>query len=391
MITPEYLAGLPDEIIAIFQGLEDYVISDIARRIHKMGIATSTAEIQRIALEALGQGVDSINNKIAEALEITQDEVQRIFAESTQIATDHQANLYKAVGIKQDLAYAKQLGQAMSKAAMGDLHNLTRTTGYIMNNGQFSMLADAYRQTLGFAQAQILSGSVDYSTAIRNAMKPFVSQGLTSVGYRSGVKRSIEAATRQCILQGTRDTIRELWARDAEIFGADGWELSAHANCAPDHEPYQGRQYSLDEYEELNNSLERPIGRYNCHHVAFPILLDISEPTYSNAELEAMKKANADGVTYEGKHYTGYQAQQMQRKLERAIRKTKRELIEYDKGRLKDDFTTGSIKLRRQRELYSDFSKKAGLLERRDLTQTAGYGHSMSGKHSMQKGNNHDN
>lgn len=380
MITPEYLAGLPDSIIAIFQSIEDYVIADIARRIRKMGTATSTAEIQRIALEAMGKGVDGINKKIAEALNTTEAEVNRIFAESVEIAADNQSQVYKAVGIKQDLSYARQLGQAMAKAALGDLQNLTRTAGYVMNNGQFSLLADAYKQALGFAQAQILSGTVDYNTAIRNAMKPFVSQGLTSIGYESGVRRSIEAVTRQAILQGTRDTIREMWRQDAEKLGTDGWELSAHANCAPDHEPYQGRQYSNEEYEQLNNSLARPIGTLNCHHIAFPILLGISEPAYSKAELESMKKANAEGVTYEGKHCTGYEAQQMQRRIEMAIRNTKRRLIEYENGGLKDDFAAASIKLRRQREYYSDFSNKAGLTERKDRTQTAGYGRSMSAK-----------
>jgi hypothetical protein len=268
----------------------------------------------------------------------------------------------------------------MARAAMNDIENLTRTAGYIMNNGQFSLLTGAYRQTMGLVQAQILSGAVDYNTAIRNAMKPFVSQGLTSVGYESGVTRSIEAVTRQTILQGTRDTIREMWKDDAERLGTDGWELSAHANCAPDHEPYQGRQYSNEEYEKLNNSLERRIGTRNCHHIAFPIILGVSEPAYSEAELAEMKRKNAEGFTYEEKHYTGYEATQMQRRLERSIRKTKRELIEFDDGGLRDEFTAGSIKLRRQREIYADFCKQAGLTPRSDRTQTSGYGRSMSGK-----------
>ena len=39
-----------------------------------------------------------------------------------------------------------------------------------------------------------------------------------------------------------------------EDLGCDGWEISAHGGCAPDHEPIQGRQYSDEEYERINNS-----------------------------------------------------------------------------------------------------------------------------------------
>ena len=42
--------------------------------------------------------------------------------------------------------------------------------------------------------------------------------------------------------------------------GCEGWEISAHAASAPDHEPIQGLQYSDAEYTALNNSLVRRIG-----------------------------------------------------------------------------------------------------------------------------------
>ncbi|MEG2686339.1 MAG: phage minor capsid protein, partial [Christensenellaceae bacterium] len=93
-----------------------------------------------------------------------------------------------------------------------------------------------------------------------------------------------------------------------------------------------------------------------------------------------MKRKNTEGITYEGRHYTGYEATQMQRQIERSIRKTKRELIGFDKAGLKDDFMTSSIKLRRQREYYDDFSNKAGLVKQNERAQVSGYGRSLSGK-----------
>ena len=44
-----------------------------------------------------------------------------------------------------------------------------------------------------------------------------------------------------------------------DAIGADGWEISAHPAPAPDHALYQGRQYSKEEYDRINNSLARKI------------------------------------------------------------------------------------------------------------------------------------
>ena len=124
----------------------------------------------------------------------------------------------------------------------------------------------------------------------------------------------------------------------------------------------------------------RPIGTLGCKHIASPIIMGISEPAYSEKELSDMAKRNAEGITYEGKHYTEYEATQFQRKLERAVRKTKRELIGADESGDKEMFTAKSIKLRRLREYYKDFSAKAGLPTQNERAQVAGFGRSLSGK-----------
>ena len=380
MLTPDYLKGLPEPIVELLYSVEDCAIEDIARRVRKMGTTTRTAEIQQIALQALGEGPDIINQKIADVLKMSRKEVERIFAESAEVATDNQAQISKVVGIPLDTGFARELGNAAVAAAMGDLTNLTRTAGYVMHNGQFTLWTDAYRQALSLAQMQIASGVIDYNTAIRQAIKPFTQRGMTTIGYASGRTISIEAAARQCILGGVTNMAAQIMKKNAADLGTDGWEISAHAGCAPDHEGVQGRQYSNEEYDKLNNRLARPIGTLNCRHVAFPVLLGISEPAHSQRELEEMKRRNAEGIDYEGKHYTLYQANQMQRQIERSIRKVKRELIGYDNGGLKDDFVAGSVKLRRLRNYYADFSEKAGLIKQDERAQVSGYSRSISAK-----------
>ena len=109
--------------------------------------------------------------------------------------------------------------------------------------------------------------------------------------------------------------------------GCDGWEISAHAASAPDHEPIQGRQYTDADYKALNDSLIRRIGTLNCGHIASPIILGVSKPQYSSAELAQLEANNAAGVTYQGQHYTTYEATQLERSMERSIRADKRRVI----------------------------------------------------------------
>lgn len=83
---------------------------------------------------------------------------------------------------------------------------------------------------------------------------------------------------RRNIMGGLGLMQEKISAEDHDKMGADGWEISAHAASAPDHEPIQGKQYSDAEYQKLNDSLVRRIGTLNCGHAAFPIILGVSKP-----------------------------------------------------------------------------------------------------------------
>lgn len=62
------------------------------------------------------------------------------------------------------------------------------------------------------------------------------------------------------------------------------------------------------------------------------------------------------------------------------MRRTKRRIIAADGAGLSDEFTAESIKLRRQREMYRDFSHRAHLPTQEDRIQVLGFGRSMSSK-----------
>ncbi|MEA4812261.1 MAG: phage minor capsid protein [Anaerolineaceae bacterium] len=155
--------------------------------------------------------------------------------------------------------------------------------------------------------------------------------------------------------------------------GADGVELSAHGGCAPDHLPYQGRQFSKRQFEKLQGELERPIGEYNCRHIAFPILLGISRPAHTEKELNRLEEMSTRRQEFDGKEYTQYEATQLQRKLETAMRQTKdRALLAKESG---DDLgrRVEQTKLNQLKSKYVDVCQKFGLPYKSERMSMSGF------------------
>lgn len=116
---------------------------------------------------------------------------------------------------------------------------------------------------------------------------------------------------------------------------------------------------------------------WNCRHSFFPVLEGIDTPTYTQRELESI---DPTPVEHDGKTYTYYQATQKQRQLETAMRRTKRSAVAAEASGDKDAFTQQSVRLRRQKEKYKDFSEKSGLLMQNERAQVYGFDRSVSAK-----------
>lgn len=212
-----------------------------------------------------------------------------------------------------------------------------------------------------FAFEKVFTGAQDYTSAIREAVKNLTEKGIQTIDYESGVHTAMDAAVRRNIMGGLGLMQEQISQKNHDLLGCDGWEISAHAASAPDHEPIQGKQYTDEEYTRLNNSLVRRIGTLNCGHAAFPIIVGVNSPQYTEEELEKFRQDNETGVEYSGKHYTMYEATQRQRNFERAIRKQKRRILADESLGDKDQLQTDQIKLVRLQDEYKRFSKGVDL------------------------------
>ena len=102
----------------------------------------------------------------------------------------------------------------------------------------------------------------------------------------------------------------------------------------------------------------------NCRHKRHSWVEGVSERTYTDEQLAHID--DGLGCTFDGKTYTAYEATQMQRRIERTVRKLKRKKAAYKAAGLREDEQAVNIRLRRLNAKYKAFSAAAGLPEQRE-------------------------
>lgn len=376
MLTPEEIAALRDTAGQITDPINNYLLEDIARRISEAGQLTSTAQYQIWRAQNLGLSQGEVKKRLQRLLKKTGAEVKELLTQSAEAGYRFDLDRLPtaaAVPFEENFVL-QQIVRAAVELAQEDFTNITQTLGMVDPYGNALPLQDAYRSACDFAFQQVSTGAADYNTAIRRAVKNLTAKGARTIDYASGVHTSLEAAVRRSVMGGLGLMQEKIAQYNHDAMGCDGWEISAHAASAPDHEPIQGRQYSDAAYEALNNSLVRRIGTLNCGHTAFPIILGVSTPQYTPEELEKLRTDNEKGVTIDGRHYTMYEATQMQRRLETAIRTQKRRILADEVTGDKEKLLTDQIKYQRLEQEYKRFSGAAGLRTQQERMELAGFG-----------------
>ena len=229
---------------------------------------------------------------------------------------------------------------------------------------------------------QVSSGMLDYKTAIRRAVQDASREGV-SVLYPSGHIDKIDVAVRRATLTGVNQTCGQISETLAREFGCDLMEITAHAGARPEHAVWQGQIVSLSgrrgylTLSDIGYGTGAGFMGWNCRHSWNPFFEGISERSYTP---EALEKLNARDIEYDGEKYTEYEISQMQRKMEREIRATKRELAGLDEAGFKEEFAQQSVKLKQQEQKLKDFTRATDRRVDSARVQVQGFGHSQASK-----------
>lgn len=353
-----------------YEALNEEYLEIIGERIRAIGRVSPTDLYRLERLRDIGADMEKLKRKLASETGKSLKELEKLLRQAADAAMKPYDGLMNA-----EPYLRNEIAEAMAAA------QYIETDRAMVNLSNTTVSSASYQGLVDRAVSAVQLGTESYQSAIRSVLRSTAWDGLCvvdgtrKVRYASGLTRRLDTAARQNVLDGFRALMQRTRDETGKAFGADGVEISAHMLCAEDHLPYQGRQFSLEEFERLNQTLRRPIakGIWNCSHVAEPIVLGISEPAYTEEELAEYRRSSVEQVTIDGKTRSRYQWTQEQRRIETAIRREKDVAIAAK--------AAGDDVLRRQcqqrindlRKRYDRISREAGLEVRTDKMAVSGF------------------
>ena len=365
----------------LFRALEDTLLYEICSRL-KVSDQLNEVTVQDIrVLRAHGIELAEIETAIQRTAKISEKKLNILLNE---VVERNQAYYTEVIDLarvtKPETLVDESTIDAIKRQTMDDCRNLTQSIGFLVDAGR-TMLppAKAYQWALDNAAMQVQSSAISYNQAIQSSVQQLAQSGLKIVEYESGHRDQIDVATRRAVMTGVNQICAKYTEQSAEYLETPYFEVSAHAGARDkpgsspwsSHKDWQGKVYSTRSgdiypniYDVCGLGFVDGLEGANCRHRRFSFVEGVSERTYTDEQLAHID--DGLGCTFDGRTYTAYEATQMQRRIERTIRKLKRQKAAYNAAGLKESEQAINIRLRRLNAKYRAFSKAAGLPEQRE-------------------------
>lgn len=386
---------LAERLVSNIEKTNNFILEKIGQVIKRIGTLSPSQAYQISQILKYGGSYEQIAKELARVSGKSVQEIYNIFDEVAKNNKQFAKEFYRYRGIdyipySKDLALQNQVRSIAALTANTYINiSNTRGVGFLFKglDGQmyFKDIRQSYDEIIDRAILAVSQGKETYQTEMRKLMKELGHNGV--VMYENGHTRRLDSAIRMNMLDGIRQLNNETSRRFGEEYGADGVEISVHANPAPDHADIQGRQFSIEEYEKLeagqvakdyqgrqyDGADKRRISEYNCYHKEFNIVLGVSKPEYTDEQLKKIQKDNEKGFEYEGKHYTMYEGTQLQRRIELEIRKQKDTQIMARAAGNKELAEESQMKINQLTHKYDSLCKTSGLLPKKQRMSVSGY------------------
>ena len=383
MLTPDQLEALPRRFVQLWQQVEDDILQDIARRIKtldELDPLTPTAAWQAWRLAETRAVRSNTAATLARYTGKSRAEIKRLLetAGAQTLAADDA--VYTAAGldpppVNQSPALLNLLN-AGYRQTCGTWQNLTATTA--------NTVTGVFEDRLSRAWGLVSTGAMDYNTAIRRTVDD-LADTMPYITYPSGHTDTLEVAARRAVLTGVNQTCAKLQLARMEEMDCEFVEVTAHEGARPTHAVWQGRVYHRggavvqggERYEDFEAATGYGTGPglcgWNCRHNFYPFYPGISVRNYTD---ERLAELDARNIPYGGGLYTKYEITQMQRALERKVRKHKRRYLAETAAGV--DSTDTAVKLRTARKELKDFVQATSGRNDSARADVAGFGHSQA-------------
>lgn len=433
-LNDEQLDILSDTIRPLYQSLEQDVIADIARRVQKTMTYTRTAELMAMEMQKLGYSPAKIRADVMKMLNADESYkkaveqntleykkavkqlIDDIVAEASKAGNEIVANagnmswvddmsVWESAGKPlTDNSYLSTLQKAIAEQTVGELVNLTKSTGFKTMSG-YESIANAYRMELDKAMIKLCTGTFSQENVLNDVIHNLAHSGLRSIDYANGYSVQIDTAAKRALRTGCNQISAKIMDENIKNTGENLVYVSGHWGARDEgigvanHELWQSRVYYIQPLEDYSEEAKRigqesiediwintgyspdgthennPLGLhgYNCRHRHSVWFKGISSLPKEQPEPEP--------VTINGKEYDYYAMTKKMRLMERNVRALKREQIA--KEALGLPTTKIKAKIKQKTREYKEFCAKCNVPTRTsnlrvdssatDVTKTKAY------------------
>lgn len=379
-----------ETIDSVYIDLEAQLMQNIARHLKDWNKPIDTDQWLMQKLAEIGK-LNKENIKIiAQMSGVSQTAAERMLFEAAEEAVkmtepgfrymarqgliDSVVEAYKSKNVKRVM-------KNLQKQAKDSL-NLTNTTMLHKAQEAFKSLvqntAEEALKILNNNTAAAITGAEARQKALRKTIRQFNDKGITGFVDKSGRNWTPEAYINMCMRTTAGSVANEVQTARCEDMGVNLIQIDSHSGARPKCAKDQGKIFDLNNDSGYTEDLRGRKIRYypwnsssygepdgilgiNCGHHKFPFVPRVNIQRYfPTDDLDANNRL--------------YKQTQVQRALERDVRKQKRECMLYDELGDKEAFKEASVKLKtKEAQLKSYVDEHKNLHRRRDREQVVGF------------------
>ncbi len=389
-----------------------FVLKQIGKTIKEIGQLKPSELYKLEQMIKYGARYDTIIERLSKITQLNIKEIDEIFEAYAKRDYKFAEKFYKYRNIPyvpfNQMTALKNEVDALKILTKGTYTNLANTSvlGFWLND-RFYNIQEAYRYAVDQAILLISQGKDTFQHQMYSLLKQFGDSGVRTIDYASGTSRRLDSALKMNLRGGIRElhnATQEVLGKD---FGANMIEVTHHSNPAPDHiDTVDGKQFAMldvireqiakgiekeikledikdnrvkvkgkwyDDFDTINNSLQRKVSTLNCYHSIFTGILGINKPQFTEKELYEDREKNLKGFEYDGQHYTMYEGTQLMRRIETEIRKQKDNQILGREADNKELIETSQYKITQLTNRYKEVINASGLKSQLKRARVVGY------------------
>lgn len=373
----------------MFQDLEEQLMANIIRHCKDYDQPIATDEWLMKKLAEIGKLNQENIKIIAKSTGLSATSMERMLNEMAEKVIGEVEPGMKhlvrrgLVGETVPIKQSKNVRQVLTtiRAQAKDTLNLCNTTmlykakaayqqfvNHIASTADEIAAKQSYIDTLDKHATAAVIGAESRQQALRKCIREFNDKGIPAFVDRRGREWTPEAYVNMAMRSTSNTMAAEIQMARADDYGINLVEVDSHSGarpkCARDQGKIFDRANKSTKYPHWKtSSYGEPDGLLgiNCRHHIFPYMEGISIRRYFPTEdLDANDKL--------------YRETQVQRALERGVRKQKRECMLYDQIGDKDAFKEASVRLKaRESQLKSYVDGNDNLHRRKDREQVVGF------------------